>query len=202
MLTTACHVNARKGWTAISAQHIPAGAFVCQYAGELITTADARQRLASYDLRGAAATTGHALLVRQLLESCTLPDHPSYHNPHVSMSRVHHHSFRGPPRHIANASFTFQQIPWLSRAISVTSHDLKTAGGEGVAAVSGGVPAHQHRRHAEGECCAVLQPQLRRRKLGASSRALLRVPHSPCGHVCSFAHPHRGGADVHVWPAS
>jgi len=61
-------MNARKGWTAVAAQHIPAGAFVCQYAGELITTAQARQRLASYDLRGAAATTGHALLVRQLLE--------------------------------------------------------------------------------------------------------------------------------------
>ncbi|EIE24024.1 SET domain-containing protein, partial [Coccomyxa subellipsoidea C-169] len=54
--------DARKGWSAVAARLIAQGTFVCQYAGELISTAEAKQRLAFYDSQKAPCT-GHALLV-------------------------------------------------------------------------------------------------------------------------------------------
>ena len=52
----------RKGWCAFAAKAIERGAFVCQYAGEVISTPAARQRLAEYDSQ-APSFQGHALLV-------------------------------------------------------------------------------------------------------------------------------------------
>ena len=51
-----------QGWAGFAAQPIRAGSFVCQYAGELLTSAAATARLAEYDQR--APGPGHALLVR------------------------------------------------------------------------------------------------------------------------------------------
>jgi histone-lysine N-methyltransferase SETMAR len=56
--------NCRKGWSAYASEPIPLGAFVCQYAGEMVNTKEARRRLADYDTQHAGkASTGHALLV-------------------------------------------------------------------------------------------------------------------------------------------
>ena len=62
---TSMHGVARKGWSAVAAQPIAQGKFVCQYVGELISTAEAKRRLAVYD-RQKAPRTGHALLVRAI----------------------------------------------------------------------------------------------------------------------------------------
>lgn len=57
-----------KGWGVIADRSIPCGAFVCEYVGERITTAEARRRLLDYDAVGRA----HALLVfREILPSHT-----------------------------------------------------------------------------------------------------------------------------------
>lgn len=56
------HGQGRKGWSAYASAAIPEAAFVCQYAGELITRAEARSRLAAYD-RQPVGRPGHALLV-------------------------------------------------------------------------------------------------------------------------------------------
>ncbi|KAK9820172.1 hypothetical protein WJX72_007069 [[Myrmecia] bisecta] len=61
-------VQGAKGWAAFAHQHVPAGQFVCQYAGEMIRTTEADRRLAAYDRENSA--TGHALLVvREVLPS-------------------------------------------------------------------------------------------------------------------------------------
>ncbi|CAL5227750.1 g10768 [Coccomyxa viridis] len=52
----------RKGWSARAAEPIKQGSFVCQYAGELLTSAVAAARLAEYDAQ-AADSPGHALMV-------------------------------------------------------------------------------------------------------------------------------------------
>ncbi len=54
--------GARKGWSARAAEPIKQGSFVCQYAGELLTSAVAAARLAEYDAQ-AADSPGHALMV-------------------------------------------------------------------------------------------------------------------------------------------
>ena len=57
-----------KGLGAFAAAAIPLGTFVCEYAGEFVTAAEARERLAEYDSTG----VGHALLVvREVLPSRT-----------------------------------------------------------------------------------------------------------------------------------
>ena len=50
-----------QGWSAFAAEPIAAGRFVCQYAGELLSSAETRQRLSEYDTK--ADGPGHALLV-------------------------------------------------------------------------------------------------------------------------------------------
>ncbi|KAL6781024.1 hypothetical protein ACKKBG_A09450 [Auxenochlorella protothecoides x Auxenochlorella symbiontica] len=58
----------RKGWGVIADCNIPCGAFVCEYVGERVTTAETRRRLRDYDAAGRA----HALLVfREILPSQT-----------------------------------------------------------------------------------------------------------------------------------
>lgn len=52
----------RKGWSARAAEPIRQGSFVCQYAGELLTSAQTAARLAEYDAQ-AADCPGHALMV-------------------------------------------------------------------------------------------------------------------------------------------
>jgi hypothetical protein len=61
---------ALQGWGVVAAQHIPAGSFVCQYVGELLSSTEAQGRLEAYDAAVAAAVAaghddipGHALLV-------------------------------------------------------------------------------------------------------------------------------------------
>ena len=58
-----------KGWSAFAGEEIEAGQFVCQYAGELLGSAEAALRLKQYDEK--ADRPGHALLV--LLHLCS-PD--------------------------------------------------------------------------------------------------------------------------------
>lgn len=50
-----------QGWSAFAAEPIAAESFVCQYAGELLSSAETRQRLSEYDAK--ADGPGHALLV-------------------------------------------------------------------------------------------------------------------------------------------
>ncbi len=50
-----------KGWGVVAREHVPAGAYVCNYAGEYVSSTEAARRLDLYDKQGA----GHALLVRQ-----------------------------------------------------------------------------------------------------------------------------------------
>ena len=56
-----CHA-CRKGWSATAAECIKQGSFVCLYAGELLTSAEAAARLTAYDARP-AHEAGHALMV-------------------------------------------------------------------------------------------------------------------------------------------
>lgn len=59
---------AGKDLAVFATENIPKGAYVCQYAGEYVSAAEARQRLLEYDRRG----EGHALLVvREVLPSGT-----------------------------------------------------------------------------------------------------------------------------------
>lgn len=51
-----------QGWSAFAGEDIEARQFVCQYAGELLGTAEAALRLKQYDEKADGA--GHALLVR------------------------------------------------------------------------------------------------------------------------------------------
>ncbi|KAI3989893.1 hypothetical protein MKX01_040863 [Papaver californicum] len=55
--------DARKGWSLYSAQFIPRGEFVCEYAGELLTTQEARKRQKKYDDLASTSQFGSALLV-------------------------------------------------------------------------------------------------------------------------------------------
>ena len=50
-----------QGFSAFAEEDIDAGKFVCQYAGELISTGEARSRLLKYDAD--TEGPGHALLV-------------------------------------------------------------------------------------------------------------------------------------------
>jgi SET domain-containing protein len=52
-----------QGWGLRALQPLPRGAFVCEYAGEPLTTTEARARLEAYDASGG----GHALLVARLV---------------------------------------------------------------------------------------------------------------------------------------
>ena len=53
-----------KGWSAFAGEDIEAGQFVCQYAGELLGSNEAAERLQQYDRK--ADGPGHALLVQNL----------------------------------------------------------------------------------------------------------------------------------------
>lgn len=53
---------AAQGWSAVTCQDIAKGAFVAQYAGEVISNKEAESRLEAYDAH--MQTIGHALLVR------------------------------------------------------------------------------------------------------------------------------------------
>ncbi|KAI3959698.1 hypothetical protein MKW92_008711 [Papaver armeniacum] len=55
--------DARKGWSLYSAQFVPRGEFVCEYAGELLTTQEARKRQKKYDDLASTSQFGSALLV-------------------------------------------------------------------------------------------------------------------------------------------
>ncbi len=59
-------VAASKGWSALAGARVAAGAFLCLYAGELLSSAEAAARLAAYDRAAAErpGDPGHALLVR------------------------------------------------------------------------------------------------------------------------------------------
>ena len=50
-----------KGWSAFAGENIEGGQFVCQYAGELLGSAETELRLKKYDEK--ADGPGHALLV-------------------------------------------------------------------------------------------------------------------------------------------
>ena len=67
-LLTEAHVcgAGSKGWSALAGADARRGAFVCLYAGEVISTPEAARRLADYDraARAQPAAPGHALLVR------------------------------------------------------------------------------------------------------------------------------------------
>ncbi len=54
-----------KGWSALAGADVRCGAFVCLYAGEMISTPEAARRLAEYDraAREQPSAPGHALLV-------------------------------------------------------------------------------------------------------------------------------------------
>ncbi|KMT11290.1 hypothetical protein BVRB_5g109740 [Beta vulgaris subsp. vulgaris] len=59
-----------KGWGLFAAQFIPSGSFVCQYAGELLTTKEARRRQQIYDELARGGRFSSALLVvREYLPS-------------------------------------------------------------------------------------------------------------------------------------
>nr|GME08736.1 histone-lysine N-methyltransferase SUVR3 [Ipomoea batatas] len=53
----------RKGWSLCAAEMIPKGKFVCEYAGEVVTTEEARTRLKLYDETSSTGYFSHALLV-------------------------------------------------------------------------------------------------------------------------------------------
>ncbi|KAM7278857.1 hypothetical protein ACFE04_005991 [Oxalis oulophora] len=53
----------RKGWSLYAAQRIPDGQFVCEYAGELLTTEEARRRQKIYDELALGGKFSPALLV-------------------------------------------------------------------------------------------------------------------------------------------
>ncbi|XP_031103547.1 histone-lysine N-methyltransferase SUVR3 isoform X1 [Ipomoea triloba] len=53
----------RKGWSLCAAEMIPKGKFVCEYAGEVVTTEEARARLKLYDEASSTGHFSHALLV-------------------------------------------------------------------------------------------------------------------------------------------
>lgn len=57
-----------QGWAGFTSREITVGAFVCQYAGELLNSADALSRLAEYDHSQSGA--GHALLVSRVGGAC------------------------------------------------------------------------------------------------------------------------------------
>ena len=59
-LLPAIRPSLAQGWSAFAAEVLPAGKFLCQYAGELIPAAEANKRLRDYERSG----IGHALLVR------------------------------------------------------------------------------------------------------------------------------------------
>lgn len=59
-----------QGWSAFADEDIPAGRCVCQYAGELISTPEARRRLLDYDTSTEEA--GHALLVAHLQSNLSM----------------------------------------------------------------------------------------------------------------------------------
>ncbi|XP_051150139.1 histone-lysine N-methyltransferase SUVR3 [Andrographis paniculata] len=63
----------RKGWGLYAAQSIPCGRFVCEYAGELLSTKEARRRQQMYDKQrhSAAATASSLLVVKEHLPSGT-----------------------------------------------------------------------------------------------------------------------------------
>lgn len=65
-----------QGWSAYAGEDIRAGQCVCQYAGELVSSAEAKIRLQKYDVR--EHTVGHALLVRKVLtmQSFSMPCFP------------------------------------------------------------------------------------------------------------------------------
>ena len=54
-----------KGWSALAGADVRAGAFVCLYAGEVVSTPEAARRLAEYDTAAheEPSAPGHALLV-------------------------------------------------------------------------------------------------------------------------------------------
>ncbi|KAK4414840.1 Histone-lysine N-methyltransferase SUVR3 [Sesamum alatum] len=53
----------RKGWGLYAVEMIPSGQFVCEYAGELLSTKEARQRQLTYDENAAMGCLTPALLV-------------------------------------------------------------------------------------------------------------------------------------------
>ncbi|KAK9845394.1 hypothetical protein WJX81_005520 [Elliptochloris bilobata] len=64
--------HASKGWVALAGAEVRRGAFVCLYAGEVISTPEASKRLAEYDHAACEqpSAPGHALLVvREVLPS-------------------------------------------------------------------------------------------------------------------------------------
>lgn len=65
------HKTEGKGWGVAAAERIAQGAFLCEYAGEFLTTPEAQRRLREYDAaRAAGQGSGHALLVaREVLPS-------------------------------------------------------------------------------------------------------------------------------------
>lgn len=60
----------RKGWGLHADQFIPSGEFICEYAGELLTTKEARKRQQTYDkLKSTNKHTSALLVVREHLPS-------------------------------------------------------------------------------------------------------------------------------------
>ncbi|PIA54065.1 hypothetical protein AQUCO_00900559v1 [Aquilegia coerulea] len=55
--------QSRKGWGLYAAQFIRRGEFICEYAGELLTTTEARRRQQTYDQYAAGGQFSSALLV-------------------------------------------------------------------------------------------------------------------------------------------
>ncbi|KAF5196429.1 Histone-lysine n-methyltransferase, partial [Thalictrum thalictroides] len=55
--------QSRKGWGLYAAEFIQRGKFICEYAGELLTTAEARMRQQTYDQYAAEGQFSSALLV-------------------------------------------------------------------------------------------------------------------------------------------
>lgn len=62
LLSASSGLSCLQGWSAFAAEMLPAGAFLCQYAGELLPAAEARTRLRDYEHSG----VGHALLVSMM----------------------------------------------------------------------------------------------------------------------------------------
>jgi hypothetical protein len=56
-----------KGWGVVAAEAIPAGAYVCEYAGEVVTLADAQRRWQAHAAAGvdSASDSTYVLCVRE-----------------------------------------------------------------------------------------------------------------------------------------
>lgn len=106
-----------KGLSAFAMHPMPAGSFVCEYAGECLTAAEATRRLGEYDCAG----IGHALLVARE----TLPSGEAHMRLNVdatrsgNVARFFSHSCDGGNLHMVMVRKTGVLLPHVAMIASV-----------------------------------------------------------------------------------